>query len=154
MAVLQSAYTALIPDLFPGQVFNGETSNRISRTIEDAVAVPFGTALFFGVGDHGATATPTAGKLYGFNILNDAGVAASVGANANPGVGQYSTAGIMTKGVMGALASIAVTKGDQVYVVPGTFVLTNVASGNIICPNWFFDKTITAAGNTRIANRA
>lgn len=152
MAVLQSAYAATIPTMVPGQVLNGETSNRISRTLEDATAVPFGKFLWDGAGDHGCTLTPAAGKCLGVAIENHGGVAASIGQNADSGYGQYSTPGIMTLGVIAVAASVAVAKRDQVYVTPAG-VITNSAGGNVIAPGWTFDATITAAGNVPVARR-
>ena len=57
MAVVQSTYATAFPNGYAGMIANGETSNRISRTVEDATAIGFGKAVFRGSGDHGVTAT-------------------------------------------------------------------------------------------------
>lgn len=152
MAVLQQAYAATIPAIIPGMVINGETSNRISRTVEDAAGLAFGKFAFDGAGDHGCTGTPTAGKCLGVTIENHAGVAATIGQNADSGYAQYASAGIMPLGVMGVQASVAVARRDQVYVTPAG-AITNVAGGNVIAPGWTFDNTITAAGPVAVARR-
>lgn len=53
MAVAQSTYSTTLPVGLAGQIANGETSNRISRTIESAAGVGFGQPVFRGSGDHG-----------------------------------------------------------------------------------------------------
>lgn len=52
---------------------------------------------------------------------------------------QYDPVAIMTKGVVGVVASVAVTAGQKVYFVPATGLWTNVAAGNIEVPNAMFD---------------
>ena len=68
MAVIQTTYTDQVAPGYAGMVANAETSNRITRTNEDATAVPFGRAAFRGTGDHGMTVTPTAGGFLGIVI--------------------------------------------------------------------------------------
>lgn len=53
MAVAQSVYALLVAAGVVGQIINGETSNRISRTVETAAGLPFGQPAFRGAGDHG-----------------------------------------------------------------------------------------------------
>ena len=62
---IQDVYNSAPGKGFPGMVVNGETSNRISRTVEDAAGIAFGMAAFRGGGDHGITGTPTAGTAGG-----------------------------------------------------------------------------------------
>lgn len=152
MTVLQSAYPTIIPTMIPGQVLNGETSNRISRTVEDATPIPFGKFVFDGAGDHGCTLTPAAGKCLGVTIENHAATNLTFGANADTGYAQYGTAGIMTLGVMAVYASVAVNRRDPVYVTSAGLI-TNVATGNTAAPGWTFDATTTAAGNVPVARR-
>lgn len=151
MAVLQSTYSATIPTMIPGQVLNGETSNRISRTVEDATAIPFGKFVFRGAGDHGCTLTPAANKTLGVTIANAAATSTTLGSSADTGYSQYATAGIMTLGVMAVVSSVAVTQGDKVYVTSAG-VITNVSTSNTDT-GWVFDGTITAAGNVPVARR-
>jgi hypothetical protein len=71
--IVQSTYKTGYDAGYPGMVANGETSNRISRTVEDSAGIAFGKAAFRGADDRGCTATPAAGKFMGITIA-DAGV--------------------------------------------------------------------------------
>lgn len=151
MAAYQDTYTALRPVGYAGMIANGETSNRISRTIEDAAGVAFGKPVFRGAGDHGVTATPSA-ALMGITIANYAAPpVAATGVQADLYT-QYSTAGILTQGVIWVQSSVAVADGDQAYVTAGG-LLTNVSTSNTILTGWFFQDTLSAAGLTRLAKR-
>jgi hypothetical protein len=151
MAAYQSTYDAVRPVGYAGMIANGETSNRISRTVEDATAIGFGKPVFRGTGDHGVTATPSA-ALMGITIANYAApavAATGVQADAYP---QLSTAGILTQGVIWVQSSVAVADGDQAYVTSAG-VITNVSTSNTILTGWFFQDTLSAAGLTRLAKR-
>lgn len=151
MAVYQSTYDAVRPVGYAGMIANGETSNRISRTVEDATAIGFGKPVFRGTGDHGVTATPSA-ALMGITIANYAApavAATGVQADAYP---QLSTAGILTQGVIWVQSSVAVADGDQAYVTSAG-AITNVSTSNTILAGWFFQDTLSAAGLTRLAKR-
>jgi hypothetical protein len=131
-------------------VANGETSNRISRTCEDAAGIAFGKAVFQGAGDHGVTATPTAGQLMGISIAHEAlGLLAGQAADVYP---QYASVPAMTMGVIIVTASVAVVKRDQAYVTSaGAF--TNVSTSNVILPGWFFDTTAASGALVKLAKR-
>lgn len=151
MAVYQDTYTAVRPVGYAGMIANGETSNRISRTVEDATAIGFGKPVFRGTGDHGVTATPSA-VLMGITIANYAAPAVpatGVQADSYP---QYSTAGILTQGVIWVQSSVAVADGEQAYVTSAG-AITNVSTSNTILTGWFFQDTLSAAGLTRLAKR-
>ena len=94
MAVAQSVYSEIMVAGLPGQIANGEASNRISRTVEDAAGLAFGKAAFRGLTDHGCTGTPAAGAFLGF-VAADPGVVATA-AGAADQVRQYGTAAILT----------------------------------------------------------
>lgn len=53
MAVAQSTYPLTQPIGLVGQIINGETSNRISRTVESAAGLAFGQPAYRGSDDHG-----------------------------------------------------------------------------------------------------
>lgn len=59
MAELQTTYSDTIAVGYAGMVANGETSNRITRTIEGAAGIGFGKAAYRGSGDHGCVAAQT-----------------------------------------------------------------------------------------------
>lgn len=151
MPAVQTTYDAVRPVGYAGMIANGETSNRISRTVEDATAIGFGKPVFRGTGDHGVTATPSAAFL-GITIANYAApavAATGVQADSYP---QYSTAGILTQGVIWVQSSVAVADGDQAYVTSAG-AITNVSTSNTILTGWFFQDTLSAAGLTRLAKR-
>lgn len=138
---VQSSYSSSIPTGFAGMVYDGETSNRKSRTVEDAAGMAFGTAAFKGTGDHGITATPSA-NFEGI-VMADAGQVPGVGETADT-IAQYRTAAILDLGVIFISAALAVNKGEQVYVTAaGAF--TNVSTANTAIPAKFA-ATIAAAG--------
>ncbi|MCL6653493.1 hypothetical protein A6R70_14465 [Agrobacterium rubi] len=152
MPAVQTTYDAVRPVGYAGMIANGETSNRISRTIEDAAGVAFGKPVFRGAGDHGAIAAPTAAALLGITIANYAAPpVAATGVQADIYT-QNSTAGILTQGVIWVQSSVAVADGDQAYVTAGG-ALTNVSTSNTILNGWFFQDTLSAAGLTRLAKR-
>lgn len=150
MAVLQTTYTDQVAPGYAGMVANGETSNRPSRTIEDAGGIGFGKAAFRGVGDHGITATPTAGAFMGITIAHEAlGLIAGQTPDVYP---QYANVPLFTLGVVWVQAAVAVNDGEQAYVTSaGAF--TNASSGNVILPGFFFDTTTAGAGLVKLAKR-
>lgn len=152
MAINQDAYLDSLAYAYPGMVANGETSNRPSRTIEDAAGIAFGKAAFRGVGDHGITGTPAAGvgAFMGITIAHEAiGFLAGQTADVFP---QYANVALMTEGVIWITAGAAVADGDQVYVASaGAF--TNVSTSNTILTGWFFDDTVASGSLARIARR-
>lgn len=152
MAINQDTYLDSLAFAYPGMVANGETSNRPSRTIEDAAGIAFGKAVFRGAGDHGVTGTPAAGvgKFLGITGAHETlGLLSGGTADVYP---QYSTPFIMAMGVIWITAGAAVAAGDQVYVTSaGAF--TNVSTSNTILTGWFFDDTVASGSLARIARR-
>jgi hypothetical protein len=146
---LQSSFSASIPVGYPGMLANAEVQNRITRTIEDAAGIGFGKAAFRGVGDHGITATPTAGKLMGITIV-DHGHVRQTGVAVDT-YERYANVPLLQRGTIWVLASAAVADDDQVYVTPAG-LFTNVAAGNIILDGWVFDGTVASGAMVRITN--
>jgi hypothetical protein len=89
--IVQSTYKTGYDAGYPGMVANGETSNRISRTVEDSAGIAFGKAAFRGADDRGCTATPAAGKFMGITIA-DAGVVPTLDQTTPDLYQQYATA--------------------------------------------------------------
>lgn len=143
MAVVQNTFSETFVAGFPGQVANGETSNRLSRTVEDAAGIAFGKAAFRGTGDHGVTATPsaTAGAFMGITIA-DHGIMPLPGGAAADIYPQYSTAGLLDLGNVCVIAGSNTTDGAPVYVTPG-FAFTATAGGNTAIPA-VFDQTVSS----------
>lgn len=152
MAVLQTAYTDQVAPGYPGMVANAETSNRITRTIEDGTGMPFGRPVFRGAGDHGCTATvsATAGAFLGIAIAHEA---LGLLAGATPDVYPINASvPIMTMGVIWATAGATVAKGDQVYTTSAG-AYTNASSGNTILTGWLFDTSAASGALVKLAKR-
>lgn len=151
MAVVQSTYASDYAKGFPGMVANGETSNRISRTVDQSGGIGFGKAAYRS-SDHGVDTTEAVATFLGFTIANYAAPPVqATGAQADS-YPQYSTAAIMTMGCMWVDAGVAVADGEQVYVTSAG-VITNASSSNYAATGWFFQDTTLAAGLVRIARR-
>jgi hypothetical protein len=150
MAIVQDTYNDAPAKGYPGMPRNGETSNRLSRTCEDAAGIAFGKFVFRGAGDHGCTATPSAAVL-GVAIA-DHGVQPLPGGVAADIYPQYSTVGIMGAGPTFVNAAVAVADGDDVHVTPAGLI-TNVAGGGNFATGWKFDETIAAAGLVGVVRR-
>lgn len=141
---VQSTYSTSLAVGSAGMVKNGETSNRISRTIEDAAGIAFGKAAWRGAGDHGVTLTPATATFMGI-VIADAGQVPGVGGTADT-VEQYGTVGLLVEGVIYVSASLAVADGDQAYVTPaGLFTNVSNSGANFALPAKY-DATIAAAG--------
>lgn len=158
MAVVQSTYATSIPSGYPGMVANGETSNRISRTIEDAAGVGFGVPVWRGTGDHGCTATVgTAATFLGWTIA-DHGVQALPGGVAADVYPQYASVGILTSGVIWVTATGANADGAAVTIGTGAGLADGIGdvaadATHIGTAGWVFDDTTAATGLARIAKR-
>lgn len=151
MAIVQDTYGSAPAKGYPGMVANGETSNRISRTVEDADGIAFGKACFRGTGDHGVTATPAANTLLGFAIA-DHGVQPLPGGVAADIYPQYATAGIMNTGAIYVTAGEDVTDGAAVYVTAAGAIVDTVGA-NFAATGWVFDETVASGGIVRIVRR-
>lgn len=139
---VQNSYSNSVPTGLAGMVYDGEESNRISRTVEDAAGIAFGKACFRGSGDHGCTATAAANKFLGIAIA-DPGQVPGIGETADT-VAQYRTLALLNEGVIWVSASVGVNQGDQAYVTSGG-AITNVSTSNTLIPARF-DGTIGSAG--------
>ena len=148
---IQDVYNSAPGKGFPGMVVNGETSNRISRTVEDAAGIAFGKAALRGGGDHGITGTPTAGTFMGITIA-DHGVQPLPGGVAADIYPQYASAALMVEGAIYVTAGEDVTDGAAVYVTAGGAFVDTVGA-NIALPGWVFDETVASGGIVRIARR-
>lgn len=92
MSTLQSSYTETVAVGYAGMVANGETSNRISRTIESAAGIGFGKAAFRGAGDHGIVVTQAltgVGSAAASGNVGTSTISASPAVGAGAKVGRY-----------------------------------------------------------------
>lgn len=158
MAVVQDTYNSAPARGYPGMVANGETSNRISRTCEDAGGIPFGAPVYRGAGDHGCTAVVgTAATFLGFAIA-DHGVQPLPGGVAADIYPQYSSVAIMTEGAILVTATGANADGNAVTIGTGGGAADGIGdvaadATHIGTNGWVFDETTTATGVARIARR-
>ena len=150
MAVLQSTYTDQVTPGYPGMVANGETSNRITRTIKEAGGMAFGKAVFEGADEHSCATTGTTAQFLGVSIAHETlGLIAGQTPDVYP---QFASVPTMTQGVIWVTAGASVTKRDPAYVTSaGAF--TNVSSGNIAMAGWVFDTTAASGSLVKLAKR-
>ena len=149
MATVQSTFPSTIPVGYPGQVANGETANRITRTVEDSAGIAFGKAAFRGTGDHGVTATPGAGAFMGV-VVADHALGAAIGGTADT-VPQYSAATLLNEGVVWVTAGANTTDGAAAYVTSGG-AFTPTSASNTAIPA-VFDDTVSSGAVVRLRVR-
>lgn len=150
MAELQTTYDTTLAAGYPGMIANGETSNRISRTCEDAGGIPFGVPVYRGAGDHGCTATPGVGTFLGISIAHEA-LGLLAGQTADE-YAQYDDVAILTQGAIWVTAGEAVTDGAQAYGTAGSAIV-DTSTSNTILTGFIFDTTGANADLVKIAKR-
>lgn len=153
---IQSTYADDFAKGYPGMVANGETSNRISRTVETAAGAPFGAPLYRGAADHGCVTTVgTLATFLGWAIA-DRGIVPAVITGAVDTYPQYSTAGILPKGAILVNVTGAVTDGAPITVGTGAGAADGIgataADATHIATGWIADETVTN-GICRIVRR-
>lgn len=131
---------------FPGMLANGETQNRISRTVEPAAGLPFGAPAFRGADDHGVTATPAANTFMGVAIA-DTGVVPGLSGTADV-FPQYATASLLKTGVIWVTVAANVDDGAPAFVTAAG-AYTSVSTGNTAIPARF-DTTALSGGIARL----
>ena len=155
MATLQSSYGSTIAKGFAGMVPNAETSNRISRTVEDAAGIAFGVPVYRGTDDHGCTATVgTLATFLGWTMAkSDLPVTADRDADE---YAQYDSAAIVTSGAILIHVTGAVTDGAAITVGTGAGAADlygdTAADATHIATGWVADETVTD-GLCRIVKR-
>jgi hypothetical protein len=155
MAELQTAYTETVAKGYAGMVANGETSNRISRSCEDAAGIAFGQPAYRGSGDHGCTGTVgTLATFLGW-VIASAGQAIAAGQDADE-YQQYDNVPLMTLGAIFVNVKGAVADGDAITVGKGggaaDLIGATAADATHIATGWVADETITD-GLCRIVKR-
>lgn len=148
MAEVQTTYTETIAAGLPGMIANGETSNRISRTCEDAAGIGFGVPCYRGSSDEGCTATVgTLATFLGFSINHAAlGLLAGQDADEYP---QYESVPILTQGAIYINIKGAIADGTEVTIGKGAGLADlyggTVADATHIATGWYADETVTDA---------
>jgi hypothetical protein len=155
MTVLQSTYSEDPAAGYPGMIADGETSNRITRTCEDAAGILFGAPVYRGSGDDGAVgAIGTLATFLGFAVATSAlGVLAGQDADEYQ---QYDNMTIITSGAVFVTVVGAVTDGAALTVGKGAGIADGIgataADATHIATDWVADQTITS-GICRIVRR-
>ncbi len=153
MPVLQNSYTENLALGYPGMVANGETSNRITRTVETAAGIGFGRAVYRGTGDHGCTSTVgTLATFLGFTVATSA-QAPVAGQDADE-YQQFDNATILTSGAIFVTVTGDVADGAAITVATANGALSSTAAdASNIATGWVADQTITGGGLIRIVKR-
>jgi hypothetical protein len=155
MPVLQTTYSNDLPVAYAGMVGNGETSNRITRSVEDAAGIAFGKPVYRGSGDHGCTATVgTLATFLGFTIATSA-QAPVAGQDADE-YQQYDNAAILTGGAIYVEVTGTVADGAAITIGTGGGAADGIGStaadATHIATGWVADQTVTD-GLCRIVKR-
>ena len=155
MAVLQTAYSDTVAKGFAGMIASGETSNRISRTVETSGGIGFGVPVYRGTGDHGITSTVgTLATFLGWTVATSA-QAPVAGQDADE-YQQYDTATVITSGAVYIAVKGAVTDGAAITVGAGAGIAdlygATAADATHIATGWVADETVTD-GICRIVKR-
>lgn len=155
MSVLQSTFTETVAKGYAGMVANGETSNRITRTVEDAAGIAFGKPVYRGSGDHGCSGTVgTLATFLGWAIATTA-LTLPAGADADE-YQQYDNAAILTGGAIYVDVKGAVADGAAITVGTGggaaDLIGSTAADATHIATGWVADETVTD-GVCRIVKR-
>lgn len=155
MPELQTTYSNTVAKGYNGMIATGETSNRITRTVEDVAGVLFGKPAYRGAGDHGCTGTVgTLATFLGFTVATSA-LGMVAGADADE-YQQFDNATILTSGAMYVTVVGAVTDGAPLSIGTGAGAADGIgataADATHIATGWIADETITS-GVCRIVKR-
>ena len=156
MPELQTSYSNSVTKGYAGMVANGETANRITRTVEDAAGIAFGKPVYRGSGDHGCTGTVgTLATFLGFTVATSA-LGLLSGADADE-YQQYDSATILTSGAIYVNVTAAVADGAAITMGTGggaaDALSSTAADATHIATGWIADETTSGAGLVRIVKR-
>ena len=156
MPELQTSYATGPAKGYAGMIANGETGNRITRTVEDAAGIGFGKPVYRGSGDHGCTGTVgTLATFLGWTVATSA-----LGPVAGAGAGeyqQYDNATILSSGAIYVTVTGNVADGAALTVGTGAGagdgISSTAADATHIATGWVADETVTGGGLCRIVKR-
>jgi hypothetical protein len=137
MPAVQSTYLTNIAAGKIGLVADMTQADLISRTVETAGGIPFGSAVAQGAADKGAILYAGTGFLG--VAVRDRSV--QVGEQFS----QYESARILKKGPLWVAVAAAVAAGAQVYLTAGG-VWTSTVGSNFLVPGARFDTSTAGAG--------
>lgn len=142
MPTVQTTYGTNQAAAYEGMPANMEPSVRISRVVESVAGLGFGKVGVRGTTDEQVRVSEASRAFEGISIA-DPGQPADTYA-------QYATASLMRKGVIWVSVAVTVVKGEPVYYVPATGVLTNVSTSNTAIANATFDSSGTGLVKVRL----
>lgn len=142
MPALQTTYSETHAVAFEGMRANMEPLITVTRIAEDAEGIGFGKVCVLGDADNTVTDSEASKKFEGISVLDSTQPADTYA--------QYASVTVMKKGVIWVQASVAVAKGDAVYFVPATGVLTNVSTSNTLIANASWDSSTAGAGLAKL----
>lgn len=142
MPSLQTTYGATHAAAVEGMVANMEPNVVVTRIAEDVEGIGFGKVCVQGDADNTVTDSEASKKFEGIAVLDPSQPADTYAKGAEVAV--------MKKGVIWVQASVAVAKGDAVYFVPATGVLTNASSGNTLIANASWDSATAGAALAKL----
>lgn len=155
MAEIQTTYLDNPANGYVGMIANGEESNRITRTCEDAAGIGFGRPVWRGTGDHGCTATVgTLASFYGWTIAEE--TLGTLAGQDFDEYAQYQNVAILSAGAIYVQVTGAVTDGAALTVGTGAGAADGIgataADATHIATGWIADETVTN-GICRIVKR-
>lgn len=139
MAEVQTSYATDLTAAYAGMVANGETSNRISRTIESSGGIGFGKAVYRGAADHGCLAAQT---LVGAGS-EDAGNTGTGTITASPTITAGAKIGRYTVTLLATSATGAFEVTDPDGIVIGTGNIASAFSAGGVAFTWANGGTMT-----------
>jgi Uncharacterized conserved protein (DUF2190) len=142
MPAIQTTYAAQHTEAIEGMLANTEPNLIVSRIAEDAEGIGFGKVCVLGDADNTVTDAEANKKFEGISVLDPS--------QPEDTYARYSTVAVLKRGVIWVQASVAVAKGDPVYFVPATGVLTNSASGNTQIAGASWDSATSGAGLAKL----
>jgi hypothetical protein len=143
MPAIQTTYSERIRPLLVGQVVDMRLSSIISKTVEPAAGMAFGTPAARGVDAEGIIVPTGAAVTIGILVRSTDLLPATPNTYA-----QYQSAQVLTRGRIAVLCSDSggVVPGDPVYVVPTTGLFRNDNTGSAIQIPGATWESVTANG--------
>jgi hypothetical protein len=142
MPAVQTTYNLYHAAAVVGMIANTEPFLVVTRLAQNAI--PFGVPVVQGTGDNQVKASAAGATFQGISVLDM--TLPTIGTGFVDIYQAMDEVKVLKRGVIWVNTSVAVAKGDLVYFVPATGVLTNVATANTQIPNATWDMTLGAAG--------
>ena len=148
MPPVQTTYNSDLAPAVPGMRANMELADIVTRTVQTAAGLPFGTAVLRGTTDLSCQAVGGGTPYLGITCL-DPTVRPFFGIPADH-YPQYSTAAVALKGVWWVTAGAAVTATGSAAFYDANGNITPTATGNTAIVNGTFDSTALAGALVKL----